>query len=172
MERTANVEITVKWKDDSDEEFQSTTYNLHTKDIPSNQTIITDVLPAGGGKATKIRVKASFETLDSLISQKKLSLSEVEEQLSALKLEMKGGGSCGQGKAKGNASKQSASPKKKRTVNTQPDTDKKLSAFQSTLNITQQMGMLVVAGVYEYRAMVLFGASVVAISLYGDRVGV
>merc|ERR1712196_49716 len=36
VERTANVEITVKWKDDSDEEFQSTAYNLHTKDIPSN----------------------------------------------------------------------------------------------------------------------------------------
>ena len=94
----------MKWKDGSEKgELESTTYNIHTKVIRSNQTIITDVEPAeGSGSTTKIRVKASFETLDSIIGQKKLSLSEVEEQLEALKLEMKGGGSSGQSKAKGN----------------------------------------------------------------------
>ena len=108
VEREANLQITVKWKDSSKMgELEPTTYNIHTKVIPSNQTIITDVEPAeGSGSLTKIRVKASFETLDSIIGQKKLSLSEVEEQLQALKLEMKGGGSSGQSKAKGNASKQ------------------------------------------------------------------
>lgn len=176
VEREANLQITVKWKDSSEMgELEPTTYNIHTKVIPSNQTIITDVEPAeGSGSLTKIRVKASFETLDSIIGQKKLSLSEVEEQLQALKLEMKGGGSSGQSKAKGNASKQttanSATKKKKATF--QDDNDTKLSAFQSSINMAQQIGITAIGGAFHFRAMIMFGVSVFAIGMYGDRLSV
>ena len=175
-ERDASLEITVDWKreGEGDGELKSTNYKIHTKAIPSNQTIITDVEPTGttGTGTVKIRVKASFESLDSIISQKKLSLSEIEEQLAAIKVEMKRGGSS-QTNTKGNASKQATPKKKKATIQEdRDDADTKLSTFQSTMNIAQKVGMTAIAGAFEFRAILMFGISVVAISMYGDRLSV
>ena len=154
----------------------SSSYQLNANEIPTGETIITEVEPKEetGSKDVKIRVKASFNKLETLVSEKKLSLSEVEDSLLALKQETKGASSGA--KSADKAAKTNPPKKvKKSKVNFssgESDEDARKGTVQTAIEFAQQAIMTGAFGAYEFRAIILFGVSAVAISLYGDRVSV
>ena len=106
----------------------------------------------------------SFETFESLVSGITLELEQINEQLAALtKSARSAGGEKKRGKKGG------------KKVNFRNDAgdrdndDESSSSYASKwLGIGQQMGMFVVAGAIEYRAVFLFGIASAAIAIYGD----
>ena len=102
-----------------------------------------------------------------MIKDKKIALEEVNKLLNVLKQDYKN--------ASSKSSKSKDSKKSKRKVNFQgkdEDTKNGGSSIKAGLLLAQQLVMVAVAGVFEFRAIVLFGFTAVAIAKYGDLASV
>lgn len=160
----ATIAIRINWEN-SDEEGQiNSLYILKTIEIPANETITTDVEPSQGSqKNIKIRVKASFDSVVTLIQQRKQELEQVIDQLNILKQDTKQ-------KTKPQGTKKG--PKKVNFQGREGETKQGGMSLQSRLAFAQEVAIMALAGAFEYRAVIFFGLTAAAISRYGDLASV